>query len=381
MADWFDDEETDEKYDPEQREREEAERLRLLEEERRREEEERQRKLEEEKFKREEERLRRERELLEKEEYNRKLRRKARVSDFFENARRVLVISLIVLLIGAVLFGIVYGIIAAIRGIGNSIADRRARREYERYSIDNIVISEVVKEAQSEKISYVIKNNSTYDIERVYGDMVIYDIYGDEVASVKGLYYSGTIESGKSLSTYYNFKEYENEYYLYPLSELTIRYNIKEIDYENGETRTYEDGLKELHRVTLESCDKPEYSLDNIEYKILSKDSYSTSFKIELKNNSGIDVKVYRLNIKFYDENGKVVGEFGRIFWGTMRAGTSEKHDISPSDGYTDPFYYGTLADFKVTVAFRSITYADGVSVIYPEEEATVNDPFSENNT
>ena len=105
MADWFDDEEIDDKYDPEQRERDEAERQRLLEEERARQEEERRLKLEEERFKREEERLKRERELLEREEYNRKLRRRARMSDFWENARRVLVIALIVILIGAVLFG------------------------------------------------------------------------------------------------------------------------------------------------------------------------------------------------------------------------------------------------------------------------------------
>lgn len=375
MADWFDD--IDEKFDPEEREREEAERRARLEAQRLEREEAERVRREEERLRREEERLRREREILEGEEYNRRLRRRARMSEVGEKVGRIALIALILLIIGGILFGIVWGIVAAIRGIGNAISANRERKEYERYSIDNIVITEVEKERQSARLSYTIKNNSTYDVERVYGDMVIYDIYGDEVARVKGLYYSGTIESGKSLDTYFDFSDYENEFYLYTLPMLTIEYNIKEIDYSNGETRQYEDGLKVLSSVNIREATAPEYSLDLLEYSVTSKEPYSSTAYISFKNNNSLDVNVFRVYLKFYDENGALVGDFGRIYWGTMRSGTTDTSEFVPDD-YTDAYYYGDLSSLRVTVAFRSVTYSDGVTVIYPEEEIVINNPFSE---
>lgn len=117
--------------------------------------------------------------------------------------------------------------------------------------------------------------------------------------------------------------------------------------------------------------------LDLLEYSVSAKTSYDTRVGVSFKNNKSLDVNVFRVYLKFYDEGGNVVGDFARIYWGTMRSGATDTTEFYPDDDYTDEFYYGDLLNLRVTVAFRSVTYSDGVSVIYPEEEITINNPFA----
>ncbi len=375
MAEWFDVE--DEKYDPEQREREEAERLARLEAERlEREEAERERR-ENERLLREEERLKKERELLERQRENDRLRKAVARSELWDKVKRIALIALAVIVAGAILFGIVYGIIAAIRGIAGAVSRNRERREYERYSIDNIVIEEAEKEGSSARIDYTIKNNSTLDIEYISGDMKIYNIYGDVVASVDNLYYDGTISSGGIKETYFTFSDgsYKNNFYDYPISELTVEYDIEKIEYENGEAREYDNAVKYVHRVNLAEGDAPEYSLDNIIYTISSKNEYSNRIEQDIKNNGPYDMTFLTLEMKVYDLAGNEIERISIFYSGTVKAhGENKAIGLNVSD-YSDEFYYSSLDNIKVEIAIKSVTYSNGITKTYPENYVEIYAP------
>ncbi len=370
MADWFDDE-IDEKYDPEQREREEAERRAREEAERlEREEAERERR-ESERLAREEARLKREREILEKEEYNRRLRRRVAIGEFWEKVRKIAFIALVALVIGGILFGVVFGIVMAIRGISSSVKQGK----YEKYSADNIVFSSVSKEADSALLEFDITNNSTLDIEYITGDIIARNVEGEQIVYSTDIYYSGGIASGetKSLNISLSGQEDGDDFYDYPLARLAIEYNIKRIEYSNGKEREYTDGKKILSSATLIESDEAIYSSVNLEFSVTAIDSSSGKIKFNVRNVGALDILYYIGSMNIYDSAGSLIEQIRFNYSGTIGAGVVKALNLS-----IDSYYY-SLDELTVKLSHETITFEGGITNKYPANEIVIHSPSSNN--